>query len=370
MTTPVSSAPTSTAPSDSSSSQTSGEAKIHSSPPPSSVKATTAEPKGSEHQKVVEKNMPNADKKPSVFDKKDDAPKKETSEPKKEAPSEVSEKKIEEEVKKEIRKHKLKINGQEREYTEEEVIRKAQLAEAADEKFKSASEKMQQMERFIEALRTNPKAVLSHPDLGINMRELAEEYLTEEVKRELMSPEERELNELREFKRKQDEASERSKKEEMTKAQKQQMEQLQQRQRDQFDKQISDVLNKSNLPKTPYTVKRVAEVLYNAVSKGYELDVATAVDMVKENYLGDIQSMFGSLDGDNLLGVLGNDIAKKIRQHDLNRLKAKLQPQQPQQVADIVDETNKPQTSRREKTDNKKLSESEWREMIRKKAGL
>ena len=370
MTTPVSSAPSTSAPTSNTTPQPNSEAKVHSSPPPSAASGGSSSAKIPEGQKIVEKNMPNAEKKESVFDKVPNEPKKEASEPKKEPTATDAEKKAEEEIKKEIRKHKLKINGQEREYTEEEVIRKAQLAEAADEKFKTAAEKMQQMERFIEALKTNPKAVLSHPDLGINLRQLAEEYLTEEVKRELMSPEERELNELREFKRKQDEAAERSKKEQMTKAQQQQLEQLQQRQREQFDKQISDVLNKSNLPKTPYTVKRVAEVLYNAISKGYELDVATAVDMVKENYLGDIQSMFGSLDGENLLGILGNNIAKKIRQHDLNRIKAKIQPQQPQQVADIADEATKPQTSRREKTETRKMNEAEWREMIRKKAGL
>jgi hypothetical protein len=370
MTTPASSAPTSSAPSDSSAPQSGSEGKIHSSPPPSAASGGTSSAKVPEGQKIVDKNMPNAEKKESVFDKLPGEQKKEASEPKKEETPAAAEKKAEEEIKKEIRKHKLKINGQEREYTEEEVIRKAQLSEAADEKFKSASEKMQQMERFIEALKTNPKAVLSHPDLGINMRQLAEDYLTEEVKRDLMSPEERELNELREFKRKQDEASERSKKEQLTKAQHEQMQALQQRQRENFDNQISDVLKKSNLPKTAETVKRVAEVLYSAVSKGYELDVATAVDLVKENYIGGIQSLVGNLDGDALLSILGNDIAKKIRQHDLNRLKAKIQPQQAQQAADVAEVAVKQVSSRRDNSTNQKLSESEWKEMIRKKAGL
>lgn len=276
----------------------------------------------------------------------------------------------ESEIQKEVRKMKLKINGQEREYTEDEVIRRAQMFEGADEKFRIANERTKQMENFFEKLKANPAAVLSHPELGINLRQFAEDFLTQEIKNEMLSPEERELTELRKFKQEYEENNKKLQEETKTKQQQAQMEEMQNRQREHFDKQISDILNKSNLPKTPQTVKRVAELLHGALSKGYELDVQMAVDMVRDDYINGIQSLFGQLDGDNLINMLGGDLAKKIRQHDLAKIKAKLNSQS-QQPAEMVEVTKQQErTPRQNRNDNKFLTQAEWTALMRKKAGI
>ena len=347
------STPVSAAPSTPNAAPTTTESKVSDNKAPVSQgnSAPKAEAKQPEGEAIVKKAMGEA-----------------TSEKKPESTPETSEKKpTETQAEKEIRKLKMKVNGKEREYTEDEVIRRAQMFESAEEKFQEAAKRTKQMEQFIEALKTNPAAILSHPELGIDMRKLAEEYLTKEVKREMMSPEERELEELRTFKQQYEEQRQNEEKKRLTEQQQQELQALQQRQREHFDKQISEVLSKSNLPKNAYTVKKVAELLHSAVSKGYELDVQLAVDMVKESYLTDIQSLVGSLDGEHLLSMLGGDIAKKIRQYDLNRLKAKMQPQQPAEILEQQQKTSQPRQNRGE---NKFMSQSEWAEMIRKKAGI
>jgi hypothetical protein len=263
------------------------------------------------------------------------------------------------------RRLKLKINGQEKEYSESEVIRKAQLAESADARFKEAAEMRKQVEQFMHTLKTDPKKVLLNPNLGINFRELAEEYLGSEIRKEMMDPVQRELEELRAWKAEQEESRQKAEESEKTTKQQQEFEQLKSRKAQEYDQKISKVLTEANLPKTAYTVKRVAEVLLNAQRKGYELDLETAVDFVKEGYMTDIQSMFGSLEGDQLFSVLGDGLAKKIRQHDLQKLKAKLQPgSQPAEIAkQAVERASK-------QPESKALSPDEWKEMIRRKAGV
>jgi hypothetical protein len=264
------------------------------------------------------------------------------------------------------RKFKLKVNGVEREYDEDTVIRRAQLAESADQKFQEAAKMRKQAEAFIQALRDDPISVLTNPNLGVDMRKIAEKFLAKEYQREMISPEQRELEELREFKAQRErELQEQQEREQMT-AKEREFSVQQQKYAQEYDRQISEGLANSGLPKTPQTLKRVAELMHSALRKGYELDVATAVDMVRESYQNDMMQLYGQLDGDKLVGLLGEDLAKKIRMYDLQRLKAKHNPppsQEPQQAAP-------PQNRRQEQKAPTTMRTSDWLDQIRKKAGV
>lgn len=272
-----------------------------------------------------------------------------------------------EQVAKEIRKLKGKVNGKEVEWSEEEAIRRLQMESSADERFKQASELRKQAEDFFNTLLADPKSVLMHPDVAkrINFRALAEEFLSGELQREMMTPEQRELAELRSFRQQQEEQQKRTQQEQTTRAQQEQMQRLQAQAAQEYDTEISKVLEASNLPKTPYAVKRVAEIMLNALQKGYEVDAATAVDMVRRGYSTDIQSLVGGLDGEHLIKVLGDDIAKKIRKHDLAALKSKLATEQPAAIAD-----KKPSPAKAREDQQQRLTPDQWREMIFKKAGV
>jgi hypothetical protein len=267
------------------------------------------------------------------------------------------------------RKLKLKVNGREMELEEPEVIRRAQLASAADEKFREASEMRKQAEQFFKTLLEDPKAVLMHPDVRdrINFRALAEEFLGAELQKEMMSPEQRELEELRQYKKQQDEARVNAEKEQLTRTQQEEMTRLQQRAAQEYDKKITDVLAQSNLPKTAYTVKRVAELLHGALTKGYDLDVQTAVDMVREGYMTDVQSLVGGLEGESLVKLLGGDILKRLRKYDLERIKAQLEQSNtpPPQPAPAPAPSATPRNEQ-----GQFLRPDEWKEAIRRKAGL
>jgi hypothetical protein len=274
------------------------------------------------------------------------------------------------EVKEEMRKLKGKVNGREVEWTEAEAIRRAQLADAADEKFREAAEMRKQAEQFFELLRTNPKQVLLHPEFAqaINLRELAEEYLGGELQRELMDPKDRELEELRKFKQEQEEARQRTEHEKLTKAQQAELREHQIRAAKEIDRQLTDVLSKADLPKDPEVVKRVAELMYQAGQKGYELDAQTAVDIVRDRSQQYLQSLTSKLDGESLVKFLGDDLVKKIRKHDLARIKAQLEGQQPAALADAQQQAA-PSPAREEKP-ALGLRPDEWRKNAFAKWGM
>jgi len=262
------------------------------------------------------------------------------------------------------RRLKLKVRGREMELDEGEVIRRAELAEGAEQKFQEAAQLRKQAEQFFQTLLSDPMSVLTHPELAdkIKFRELAENYLSQELQKEMLSPEQRELQELRDYRQKQQKATEDAQKEQLTRTQQQEMAKLQQRAAQEYDVKISEVLQQSDLPKNAHTVKRVAEMLYNALQKGYDLDVQTAVDMVREGYMTEISSLVGGLEGPSLIKALGPDIVKKLRKHDLAQLKAKTQP------TESAPQTNpNPQPAQKE---SQYMRPDEWKEFLRKKAGV
>lgn len=267
----------------------------------------------------------------------------------------------------EIRKFKLKINGREEEVDEQTLVRKAQLASAADEKFREAAEMRKSAEQFFETLKTNPKAILMNPEFQqmIGFREIAEEYLGGELKRELMDPVQRELEDLRDFKRKQEEALKSQEQERLTKAQQQELQQLQQRAMQEYDTKITEALQTSSIAKTPEAVSRVVGLMEKALTNGYDLDPATAVAMVQDQYRTDLQAMAGTLDGEQLVKFFGDDIIKKLRKYDLTRIKQQLEP------APVAAPAPAPAAREpKQPSQNPGLRPNEWLDRIAQKAGV
>ena len=96
------------------------------------------------------------------------------------------------------RLYRVKIDGQEMEVDESELLAGYQRAKAANKRFEEAAKQRKQAEHFLKLLRTDPVKVLQHPEVGHDVRQLAEDYLAEIIKKEKMSPEEREKAELKE----------------------------------------------------------------------------------------------------------------------------------------------------------------------------
>jgi len=221
---------------------------------------------------------------------------------------------------------KLKVDGSEEDFeidldNEEELKRHFQMSKAANKRMAEAATTKKQIESFIRQLQQDPIAALQNPALKLNkdFRSIAEEYLAQQIMEETMSPQEKKLRDAERIIREREEES-RSKREQ---EELQQRHQLEQHYAQQFEKVIQGALSESNVPKTTATVRRMAQLMSKNLEHGYDLEPKQLAELVRQDYLRDIQELFGATEGDTLLSMLGDDVSNKIRKADLARLKAK-----------------------------------------------
>lgn len=270
----------------------------------------------------------------------------------------------------EQRKFKIKVNGVEREVTEEQAIRYAQMGYGAQEKFQEAATLRKQVEQALEAMKTDPFGVLSQ--LGVDVDSIAEERLAKRMQRDLLTPEQRELEELREW-RKQNQETEQQTRQQAEEQKKQAVfrEQMQ-RAAKQYDTDISQALAAANLPRIPEAVRDVAAKLLAAREHGVDMDVNTAVEMVREADHARLQAYVGKLAGKQLLDFLGEHVVKELRKHDLEMIRARRAGKidVPQSAAGDPTPSAPQAPAPARPAGDQKLKTAEWMEMIRKKAGV
>lgn len=219
----------------------------------------------------------------------------------------------------EVRKLKLKLEGGEVELPESEVIALAQQGKVAQKRFQEAAATKKQAEELITYLKNNPKEAIQK--LGIDVRKFSEEYLMEVLQQEAMSPEQKRVAEM-EAKLKKYETE---KKQAEEAARQQEMRALEEKHLKSYNEMFVKALTESGLPRTPYTVKRMAELTLVANKKGLNLDASQIAKLVREDYQAEMQSLYGSADGSQLMALLGDDGVKKLTKVQVAQLKSKPQ---------------------------------------------
>lgn len=217
----------------------------------------------------------------------------------------------------EIRKMKLNLNGQEVELPESEVIAYAQQGKVATERFKEASKMRQEAEQILKYAEANPEDFFKRT--GKNARQWAEEFLLKELQAEAMSPEQRKARENEEKLRKyeNDEKSREDKKKQEA------QDRLKQEHMEKYDQMFVQALTESGLPKTKYTIKRMAELQLINIKNKYELSATQLAKIVREDYIDEQKSLYGAVEGDQLLELLGPEIVKKLSKAQIAKLKAR-----------------------------------------------
>ena len=231
-----------------------------------------------------------------------------------------------------IRKYKVKINNEELEVDENELLRGYQTRKAADERFREAAMARKQVEEVISMLKDEDSVFEVLSKLGYDPRELSEKYLVKRLEEETLSPQEKEL---REYKRKLAQF-ENAKKQEEARIQEEQRITLINKYTNDYSTQVVDALETSGLPKTPHTVKRMAYYLHQSLQRGYDLTAKDVVHLVKEDYMEEQKALFGGLDTDSLSNLLGKDTIAKIRKQELSKLK------KPSNSKPVVGKSKKP----------------------------
>lgn len=201
---------------------------------------------------------------------------------------------------------------------EDEIRKYLEKAVGAEEKFAEAAMTRKQAEALIELLRTNPRQVLAHPELGLDIKKLAHEIINEELEDLAKTPEQKKLEEM-EKKLKDYEENEKKSKEEKRKAE---LEKFEMEQQQMLDDQITSALQSTTLPKSPYVVKRVADAMIEAFGMGYEgVTPEQVMPYVEESIKREIMEMFGAAPDEVMEQLLGKQRLDNYRKARVAKVK-------------------------------------------------
>jgi hypothetical protein len=230
------------------------------------------------------------------------------------------------EVKK-IKKLKLKFNGREFEedlpfeVDESQVdwlTKQRQKAMLSDHKANEYSQLEREVGAFIQELRKNPRKALSNPAIGLDIKQFAADILQEEIEQAQKSPEQikeegliRELEELK--------AEREREKEEMNSRE---LERLTEREYERYDNLMSSAIESSDLPKSPYVVKKMTEYLMMGIENGIDVEPKDIIPLIREEIQNDIQEMFQVMPAEVIEQILGKSNMEKLRKKRLSSAKA------------------------------------------------
>lgn len=231
--------------------------------------------------------------------------------------------KVQEPPKSTKRKFSPKVNGRQLDIdldpnNDEEINKYLSKALAADQKFEEAAQLRKNVENLINELRSNPRAVLTHPDLGIDIKKFATDILNEEIEDMQKTPEQKELEKLRK------ELEGKNKREQELEEEKRtaEMARLQEQAFKQFDDEITEALSKSTLPKSPYVVKRVADLLIEASNLGFtDARVQDIMPIVEQQISAEIQKMFETMPEEMMEQLIGKQNLSRMRKSRLAKMK-------------------------------------------------
>lgn len=231
------------------------------------------------------------------------------------------------EAKKMIKSLKLKIDGQE--YNEElpfemedtpanrdYMSKQLQMSKVAQKRMGEKAQLEKEVTQFIELMKKDPRKALNN--FGVDVKKLAAEVVEEEIANSQKSPEQLQIEqyqrELAEIKEKQKQEQEEYTKKEFERAQEQAY--------ISYENQMSEALEGSELPKSPYVVKKIADYMLLGVQNGIDVTAKDVLPLVQEEIINDIKAMAQAMPAETLEKLFGGDIMKKIRKSNVAKAKA------------------------------------------------
>lgn len=254
------------------------------------------------------------------------------------------------------RRMKFKVNGRDVE-RDIDLSDEAGLQEllqkgfAADERFQNASALEKKMKEFAALMQSDPMQALIAA--GHDPDKMTEAYMKKRVEELSKSPEQLQIEKLQKEIERERKHREGLEQEKLT-AEQQKIEVEYSRQ---LDEEITSALSTSDLPKSPYVVKRIAENLMLGIEQGNEdISVQDVLPIVERQIKDEIRQMFEAMPEDVIEKTLGNDISNKLRkrrlasmkkppegansvkqtgQSEMNKAKAKEEPAKPAKAKDF-----------------------------------
>lgn len=235
--------------------------------------------------------------------------------------SDSSEEEVAEAKEELVKRISMKVNGKEEDFdlsNDEHIERLKQMAqkgEGADQKFQEASKMRKQMEAFAQLMQKDPIAALKK--LGHDPDKIAELHMQKRIEEMQKSPDQIEREKLQ--KEVEDIKAERDRlANDKHEAEKKVAQETYSRQ---LDNEIAEALSTSEMPKTPYVVKRLAEYMMIGLKRDSNFQVADAVPLVERQIKKELQEMLGDMPEDVIERILGKKVSDKLRKRRINKMK-------------------------------------------------
>lgn len=241
-----------------------------------------------------------------------------------------------------VKKLKLKVDGEEFdeelpfEVDEEHAAylqKQLQLAKMAQKRASEKASIEKEAEEFFNLLRSNPRAILENPNLGIDLKKFVNDYINEELENAKKSPEqlekERLIKELAEERR----LREQEKKE----IEEQRLKELTTREYERFEASMEAAFAKNpDLPKSPFVVEKISQYMLAAIDAGIPASVEEVVPYVKQELRAQLSQLTGSLPDELVEEIMGGDRITNIYKKKAAAAKktAAVSPQLPKKVVD------------------------------------
>jgi hypothetical protein len=225
------------------------------------------------------------------------------------------------ELEEKIEELELKVNGK---TVKEKVnlndkarLQKAfQMEKAANEAFQKAAAREKQiaqmeaeMDTFLQILKSDPLRILSNPELGIKLEDLADKVLAQKIEEASKSPEQLELEKARAKL----EEYERKIKEEEQARQLAERQKLEQEAEQHVQEEILAAIDSGSLPKSPYIINKMAQLASIAFDNGIDVDFKDLVPVVSKMYKRDAKEFLGMMKDDEIEELISADRIKAIR---------------------------------------------------------
>lgn len=232
-----------------------------------------------------------------------------------------------------IRKLKLKVDGQELEEelpfelddnpeAVEYMTRQLQLSKAAQKRMAESSQLQKEVKYFLEELRKNPKKVLADPSIGIDVKQLAAQIIEEEIANAQKSPEQLEKERLENELKALQEEREREREE----AREKEFARLQEIEYERYDTLISKAIETSDLPKSPYVVKKIADYMLLGLNEGIDVSPEDVLPLVRDEIQNDLRDMFAVMPDEVIEKIVGKDVFNRVRKKNVAKAKSAPQP--------------------------------------------
>lgn len=243
----------------------------------------------------------------------------------------------------EPRKYRVKVDGQELEVPEDELLKGYELKQASYNRMKQAAEERRKAEVLFSAFQDPSQMGNVAQALGLDAqsrRALAQALVQEELRTAGMTDEERRQYE---FER------ERSRFEE----------EKQRFQRDQEERELASraaaiqddlapkmvaAMDSAGLPRSEHAFNRMLEIAMNALDEGIAYEPEELAAQVREEYdrevrglgskaityagEGALKEYFSGLSAEQVISLLGPDVMKAVREHELSQLRGAGQAKQ------------------------------------------